>query len=86
MVYNRSKAGTELKEVLAVGTFDAPLAKVHAVLDDLGAYHEYMPYTKESHVIKREGDVVWTYERVNAPLVSRYWSEVNPSPCNAASA
>ena len=70
VVYNRAKPGSDVKEVLAVGTFDATLEKVHAILDDLAAYHEFMPYAKETRILKREGDVVWTYERVNAPLVS----------------
>ena len=42
-VYNRAKPGSDVKEVLAVGTFDAPVESVHAVLDDLGAYQEFMP-------------------------------------------
>lgn len=70
VVYNRTKPGSEVKEVLAIGTFDAPLEKVHAILDDLGAYQEFMPYAKQTRVLKRDGDVAWTYERVNAPLVS----------------
>lgn len=80
-VYNRVKEGSEVKEVLAVGWFDAPLEKVHAVLDDLGRYHEFMPYAKETRILKTEGDNVWTYERINAPFVSerdypiRVWHE-----------
>jgi hypothetical protein len=80
-VYNRSKEGSDVKEVLAVGWFDASLEKVHAVLDDLENYKDFMPYTKESTILKRDGDVVWTYERINAPLVSerdypiRVWHE-----------
>jgi hypothetical protein len=70
IVYNRAKEGSDVKEVLAVGWFDAPLEKVHAVLDDLENYKDFMPYTKESRLLKKEGDVVWTYERINAPLVS----------------
>jgi hypothetical protein len=81
VVYNRVKEGSEVKEVLAVGYFDAPLEKVHAVLDDLGNYHEFMPYAKETRILKSEGDNVWTYERINAPFVSerdypiRVWHE-----------
>lgn len=84
-VYNRVKEGSDVKEVLAVGFFDAPLEKVHAVLDDLARYHEFMPYAKETRILKTEGDNVWTYERINAPFVSerdypiRVWHE-KPTP------
>lgn len=80
-VYNRTKEGSEIKEVLAVGYFDAPLERVHAVLDELEQYKDFMPYTKESTLLKKDGDVVWTYERINAPFVSerdypiRVWHE-----------
>jgi hypothetical protein len=64
-------AGSDVKEVTATGTFDAPPDKVHAVLDDLGHYKDFMPYTEESHEIARApGDTI-TYERIHAPLSDR---------------
>jgi hypothetical protein len=69
VIQNRERPGSDVKEVLATGTFDAPPARVHKVLDDLGRYQEFMPYTKTSHVLKASPDVTITYERINAPLV-----------------
>ncbi|MBI1948787.1 MAG: cyclase/dehydrase [Deltaproteobacteria bacterium] len=70
VIYNRTRAGSDVKEVLAIGTFDAAPAHVHRVLDDNARYQDFMPYTKVSRVLKRDGDTVWSYERINAPLVA----------------
>lgn len=70
VVYNRARPGSEVREVLAVGTFDATPEHVHRVLDDNAHYQDFMPYTKVSRVLKREGTTVWSYERIAAPLVS----------------
>lgn len=70
VIYNRARPGSDLKEVLAVGSFDASPEHVHRVLDDNAHYRDFMPYTKESRVLKREGDTVWSYERIAAPLVA----------------
>jgi hypothetical protein len=70
VIYNRARPGSDLKEVLAVGSFDASPEHVHRVLDDNARYQDFMPYTKESRVLKREGDTVWSYERISAPLVA----------------
>ncbi|OGQ09189.1 MAG: hypothetical protein A2138_22125 [Deltaproteobacteria bacterium RBG_16_71_12] len=70
VIYNRARAGSDVREVLAVGTFDATPEHVHRVLDDNARYQDFMPYTKVSRVLKRDGDTVWSYERINAPLVA----------------
>lgn len=70
VVYNRARPGSEVREVLAIGTFDASPEHVHRVLDDNAHYQDFMPYTKVSRVLKREGSTVWSYERINAPLVA----------------
>ncbi len=71
VIYNRERPGSEIKEVLATGSFDAPLDAVRAVLDDLGHYKDFMPYTKESREILKDKDgSVVTYERIAAPLSS----------------
>ena len=69
-VYNRDKPGSDIREVMAVGYFDAPLEKVHAVIDDNANYKEFMAYTKESNVLRVEGTDKFVYERINAPFVS----------------
>ncbi len=70
VIYNRARDGSDVREVLAVGTFDATPEHVHRVLDDNAGYQDFMPYTKVSRVLKREGATVWSYERINAPLVA----------------
>ena len=70
VIYNRTRAGSDVREVLAVGTIDAAPEHVHRVLDDNARYQDFMPYTKESRVLKRDGATLWSYERINAPLVA----------------
>jgi hypothetical protein len=70
VIYNRSKTGSDIKEVLAIGTFDAPPEKVHRVLDDGGHYKDFMPYCKVSRILKRDDKNVWSYERINPPLIN----------------
>lgn len=68
-IYNRSREGSEIKELRAVGKVKAPPWAVKNVIDDVGNYVKFMPYTKESRLIKKDGDTAITYQRINAPLV-----------------
>jgi hypothetical protein len=70
VIYNRDHPGGDVKEVMAVGTFDYAPAAVHKILDDLGHYKDFMPYAKESHELEVAPDHVITYERIAAPLSS----------------
>ena len=69
-IYNREKDGTDVKEVKAIGYFDAPSWVVKNVIDDVGNYSKFMPYTKTSTIIKQEKDAVVTYQYLNTPIVS----------------
>jgi ribosome-associated toxin RatA of RatAB toxin-antitoxin module len=69
-LYRRPRAGPGLYESKAIGNFAAPIGVVHAVVDDVESYSEFMPYTVECRVLKRETDSVVTYQRISAPLVS----------------
>jgi hypothetical protein len=73
VVYTRERAGTDVKEVKAVGTINAPPQVVLRVLGDYGRYTETMPYTDEAKIVGTEqgGKVVYFYTVVNAPLVSK---------------
>jgi ribosome-associated toxin RatA of RatAB toxin-antitoxin module len=69
-LYRRSRSGPGHYESKAVGEIAAPASVVHAVLDDVDSYPQFMPYTVECRTLKREGDSVLTYQRISAPLVS----------------
>jgi hypothetical protein len=69
-VYNRNKAGSDLKEIRAVGTIFAPPWVVKNVLDDVSNYKNFMPYTEESLLLKRGDDFMISYQRLNAPIIS----------------
>ena len=71
-IYTRDHAGSSVKEVRAVGTFDQPNWVVKNVLDDAEHYAQFMPHVVESKVISRDhskGQVV-AYARVDPPLIS----------------
>ena len=69
-IYRRSRPGPGHYESRAIGEIAAPTSVVHAVLNDVDAYPDFMPYTVECRILKREGDSVLTYQRISAPLVS----------------
>ena len=70
-VYSRETEGSDVREMKAYGTIDAAPERVLAVLADVAAYPETMPYTEVSKLLKRTGNQVWFYTVINAPLVDR---------------
>jgi len=40
------------------------------VLEDVDSYPNFMPYTAECRVLKREGEMILAYQRISAPMVS----------------
>ncbi|MDP8256777.1 MAG: SRPBCC family protein [Candidatus Alcyoniella australis] len=80
-IYNREKAGSDIKELLAIGTIDAAPARVFKVLGDYENFKDFMPYTEASHIIKTEqqGDkkLTWWFTLLDLPMVSdRYYTLV----------
>jgi ribosome-associated toxin RatA of RatAB toxin-antitoxin module len=69
-LYRRSRPGPGHYESKAIGEISASTAIVHAVIDDAESYSQFMPYTVECRVLKREADSLLTYQRISAPLVS----------------
>ncbi|MEP6698518.1 MAG: START domain-containing protein [Verrucomicrobiota bacterium] len=69
-LYRRPRAGPGHYESKAIGEIAAPIAVVHAVIDDVESYARFMPYIVECRVLKRESNSVLTYQRISAPLVS----------------
>lgn len=71
-VYAREHAGSEVREMKAVGLIDAAPAEVWKVIRDYDGYTKNMPYTVEARVLSRsEGDKnILFYSRLETPLVS----------------
>ena len=57
-------------ETLATGRIDAPVDKVWATLVALDQYKDYMPYMRQSRVVKRSAQHIWQYCRTDTPVVS----------------
>ena len=53
-LYEKDHAGTSIKEVRAVGTFDSPPWMVRNVLDDVEHYSQFMPYVIQSKIIAHD--------------------------------
>lgn len=68
-VYSRPVEGSSIAEIKAHGVIDAPPATVLAVLADVGAYSDTMPHTKESKVLRREGNEIWAYSLITPPMI-----------------
>lgn len=70
VIHSRARAGSNLKEFRGIGLIDAPPHIVFAVLDDTESYPQFMPYTAECRILKREKNTVLAYQRLDLPLVS----------------
>jgi hypothetical protein len=69
MIYSRIRSGSKVKEFKAVGEIGAPSSAVHAVIDDLEAYPNFMPYTVECTLIKRESEsILISYQRLSPKI------------------
>ena len=62
------KAG--VGEIRAQTQLDVPPEVLMKVILDLESYRTFMPYMKTSKVLKREGNHIWQYCQVDAPVVS----------------
>jgi hypothetical protein len=69
-IYRRFYPGPANYESKAVGDIAAPVATIHAVIEDLESHAKFMPYLAECRVLKRDGDSTLSYQRISAPLVS----------------
>ncbi|RYZ38113.1 MAG: hypothetical protein EOO71_25355 [Myxococcaceae bacterium] len=67
----RPRPGTKAKDVWAEGELKASAAQVQAALEDAESYRRWMPYVKESRVVKPTDDGGrLTYTRLDLPVVS----------------
>lgn len=69
-ISNRARAGSEVKEVRAIGVIDSPPWACMNVVSDEGRFKEFMPYTAESKVLKDAPRERFVYQRVSAPFIS----------------
>lgn len=69
-IYNRTRSGSKVKELKAIGVINAPPWVCKNVVDDVGRFNEFMPYTEVSDVLKRGKGTVVHYQRIDAPFVS----------------
>ena len=67
-IYRRPRG--RVTESKAIGEIAASTDIVHAVLEDVDSYPNFMPYTAECRILKREGDSIVAYQRISAPMVS----------------
>lgn len=69
-LYSRIRTGSPLKEFKGIATIEASTNAVHSVLDDVESYPDFMPFTLECRILKKEGDAVITYQRLSPKIVS----------------
>lgn len=70
VVQNRSRGDSDVKEVRGLGSFDAPPWIIKNVVDDVGRYAEFMPYTKVAQVLATGEGFIVSYQRLAVPLAS----------------
>jgi hypothetical protein len=69
-IFNRSRDGSKVKELKAIGVIKAPPSAVHNAINDIEGYERFMPYTGEARVLSRGTNSAVVYERLVMPLVS----------------
>jgi ribosome-associated toxin RatA of RatAB toxin-antitoxin module len=85
-IYNRSRSGSKVKELKAIGVIKAAPAAVFKVINDIEGYRRFMPYTGEARVISRDTNSMVVYQRLAMPMVSdrdfaiRIYNETRHSP------
>ena len=67
-IYSRVRAGSPIREFKATGEIDAPTRVVYGVIADFERYPQFMPYTTECRVIKREADAIVGYQRLSPKI------------------
>lgn len=69
-IYKRSVPGSDIKEVKAIGTINAPAHAIMNVLNDVEHYDDFMPYVDQSKVLSRKGRRVVSYQFLDTPFIS----------------
>ena len=66
--YSRVRDGSHLKEFRAIGSIEASTRVVHNIINDVEGYPQFMPYTAECRIIKRNGDSIYAYQRISPKI------------------
>ena len=69
-IYSRPHPGSPLKEFKALGEITAPSRAVCGVIEDVDNYTNFMPYTAECKLLKRDGDSLLSYQRISPRICS----------------
>ena len=69
-IYSRRHAGSSLKEFKAIGEIDASPRAVCEVVEDVDAYPNFMPYMAECRLVKRDKDLLVSYQRISPKICS----------------
>ena len=69
-IYSRPHAGSKLRDFKAIGQIDAQSRIVRGVIADFEAYPNFMPYTAECRLIRREEDSIVTYQRLSPKILN----------------
>ena len=64
-IYSRPHSGSSLKEFKAQGEIAAPSRAVCEVIEDVDNYTNFMPYTAECKLLKRDTDSLLSYQRIS---------------------
>lgn len=84
-IFSRPHSGSSLKEFKAIGPIDAPTHAVHVVIDDFENYPNFMPYTTECRLVRRESDSLVGYQRLSPKICAdrdytlRVWNKSWPA-------
>ena len=68
-IYAKARSGSPVKELRAVGTVDAPIRVVLNVLDEVGDYPDFMPYTTTAQLLERTPQRAIVYFRWDPPII-----------------
>ncbi len=68
-VYVRERDDSGIEDVKAVGLLNAPADVLMRVVERVGDYDEFIPFTAEATVIQKKGMVQLVYQRVDAPFL-----------------
>lgn len=72
---HRCRPGSAIDEVMIVSRVAAAPQRLYALVNDYGAFAEFIPDVAESRVLAVEGDIQWVYHRLHfaGPVADRVY-------------
>jgi hypothetical protein len=72
VIYTREKAGSDIREVKAIGEMDAPSAQVWKAVGDYDRYATYLPFVEQCRILSKESErVFFVYQLITTPIVAK---------------